>query len=332
MRSRCGVVWVLAIGISAASLATVPGVILINNGDEPPEPLNVIDASDPWASDEVIVRNAGCGTPEDPHAFCDFPGSSTRVEVVAGGEVGSVTIREGSGLTVSGGSVGTVLATDGAAVLTTGGAIDALTGIFSANIVLAGGTVTSAASRDEALIGVNKPTTVSGLVGLETGEIRVFGGTVSTVLVANESSSIAVHGGTIEADLEAFDTGSITVFGLDFRIDGTPVEPGEIAALSGVLTGELDSSEPIDTAFVRDPTARIELVPEPSAAGLLAAALAALLAASLAARLRAGSPIAPSQILGAAACAARPVTSRHADAASFGKSAWIRHRRLRAAT
>jgi hypothetical protein len=80
------------------------------------------------------------------------------------------------------------------------------------------------------------------------------------------AASMTITGGTLAGTIEATDSSSVELHVLDRASDGV------LTGFAGVLNGRLaDGSEYLIT-YVREPTARIELVPEPaSALGALAA-------------------------------------------------------------
>jgi hypothetical protein len=93
------------------------------------------------------------------------------------------------------------------------------------------------------------------------------GGEVGGDLTVDDSSTVTVSGGTLGGRLYARGGGSlIEIQGSNFSVDGVPVPSGDLTALTGVLTGTLDSGDPIDTTFFQgggEHTGTIRL-PEPS--------------------------------------------------------------------
>ena len=75
--------------------------ILINNGLDCSNPGNVID-HDTYQSDDVYVRNVGCGTP-NPGSPCPSPGAPTQVCVEVGGDVHGLNAYDSSTVAMSGG-------------------------------------------------------------------------------------------------------------------------------------------------------------------------------------------------------------------------------------
>jgi hypothetical protein len=45
------------------------------------------------------------------------------------------------------------------------------------------------------------------------------------------------------------DSSSVTIVGRRFEVDGVPVSYGDLAALTGTLTGTLASGDPVDNSF-----------------------------------------------------------------------------------
>jgi hypothetical protein len=111
--------WLLAVlaPLLAPAAAGTVGVLL-NNGQAPPEALNVIDAADAYDLTDgvgaVYVRNAGCTT--DTGA-CPTPGDATTVELVEGGSVWELDVLDTSLLRVSGGTVNETLVARGSSAL-----------------------------------------------------------------------------------------------------------------------------------------------------------------------------------------------------------------------
>jgi len=95
-----------------------------------------------------------------------------------------------------------------------------------------------------------------------------------------------MSGGSVGEAIRADDSSTITVLGTGFAVDGVSVSFGPIAAMSGTLTGTLESGEPIDSYFCHSGcedfgqphTGLIALVPEPDAALLFPVAVLSLAA------------------------------------------------------
>jgi hypothetical protein len=232
----------MAVALGATSEVR-SATIVINNGLAPPNPANVIDASNSHRFDEVYVQNVGC---DATVAYsCPQPwGDPTGVEVVAGGSVYTLAAFESSAVTISGGSVGdgnlfppgSITAYDASTVTMSGGEV--------------GGALTAYGSSTVTLTG--------GAVGSNTRTPWSYG------LTAFESASVTISGGSVGGALQAYDSSSITIIGAGFAVDGVPVDFGPIAATSGRLTGTLSSGEGIDNAFLRSQNATITLVAGPN--------------------------------------------------------------------
>jgi hypothetical protein len=106
----------------------------------------------------------------------------------------------------------------------------------------------------------------------DSSTVTMNGGTVSEELRAYGSSTITMNGGTLSSGevwdgLFAHDSSTIWIVGNDFAVDGIRVSYGDLAALSGRLTGTLASGDPIGNIFHQGGgswTGTITLVPEPT--------------------------------------------------------------------
>jgi hypothetical protein len=122
-------------------------------------------------------------------------------------------------------------------------------------------------------------------------QIRIDGGAFSVlsednlipsmiqIAHASDSATISIRGGTSDlpgdmssasvVHLNSLDQATINVYGTGFN------HPyGPLVDLEGTLTGQLDDGSAIEWRFVRDSTARIVLIPEPTSVVLLAFAIA----------------------------------------------------------
>jgi hypothetical protein len=242
--------------------------ILIANGLAPPNPANVIDASNSFPGTEPVrVQNVGCDFDTD-FGNCDSPGAPTTVAVVEGAVVGGeLSVHETSRIDLSGGTVAGPLLAFGDATLTiSGGLVSDFFEALGGDIVMTDGTLEGNVS-----------------VYLH-GEMTISGGTILGAIFSGDIAHVTIEGGTIGGRIEARDLAGerITVVGSQFAVDGIPVPYGPIAAMEGTLTGLLASGDPIDVAFARDYSyTLIELapgVPEPSTALLLGSAAVGLMA------------------------------------------------------
>ncbi len=116
----------------------------------------------------------------------------------------------------------------------------------------------------------------------DNAEINIFGGFFNTGFgdpkdieggeIAAEDSDEAVNsavvnvrGGTFvgalfDPDFKAEGNGTINIFGTDFAVDGSPVGFGQLAALSGLLTGTLEDGSKLNNDFEQIDNGRIILV------------------------------------------------------------------------
>jgi hypothetical protein len=104
--------------------------------------------------------------------------------------------------------------------------------------------------------------------GTATQVCLMSGGEVGGDLIADDSSTIEMRGGTLGGRLYASGSASvIEIRGSNFSVDGTPVPLGDLTASTGVLTGTLESGDPINNTFFQgggNYTGTIRLLPEPS--------------------------------------------------------------------
>lgn len=255
-----------ALAILAALACAAPasaGGVLIANGLGPPNAENRIDAADDYADDAIYVRNVGCGVPDPGADGCAAPGQSTFVSMVNGGAVGRfVKVFESSIFAMSGGAIASNLIASGESfVAMNGGSVGGfLSGSGASDVWLTDGAV------------------AEGLVASGSARFLVTGGTVQRDVIATDTSITEIRGGVFESRLIAKDEAFVSIEGSDFTLGGVPLGGGPIGPLGGMLAGTLASGEPIDLQVSRDPTATIEIVPEPGAA---AASLAAFGSAAL---------------------------------------------------
>jgi len=131
-----------------------------------------------------------------------------------------------------------------------------------------------------------------------SGEMIMSGGSIETPFTGDSTSSILMTGGSFQnsgstvfnGSLDIFGgffgsssrqltvgaTGTVEVFGSLFTLDGIPITPGMVTALSGVLAGVYESGSAFSWRFTRNPTGTLSLIPEPGTAWLLGAGLAGL--------------------------------------------------------
>jgi hypothetical protein len=124
------------------------------------------------------------------------------------------------------------------------------------------------------------------LEAYDSSSITMSGGTVGDSVSAYDFSTITISGGVAMSSLYALDSSTMIFFGGSFMVDGVPVPFGELAALTGVLTGTLASGDPIDNVFFQggydsgfggaQATGTMILVPEPGTGLLVMAGLLGL--------------------------------------------------------
>jgi hypothetical protein len=169
-----------------------------------------------------------------------------------------------------------------------GGGGDDLNSWDSSVIKFLGGTVTGYLNAGDS----STVTVVGGTVDLDfdswfESNATFSGGTVTGDIDAWESSSFTWNGGTVAGEVFAGDTATLTIVGTGFQVDGVPVPLGDLSAMTGVLTGTLESGDPINNTFYQGGhdyygnsswfvTGTITLVPEPSMVLLQTVALLSL--------------------------------------------------------
>ena len=195
----------VALACFVALPSAAGAAISINNGLAPPNPANVIDASNSFPSDDVHVENAGCD--QNVSSPCALPGDPTTVALVSGGVARRMFSRQSSSIEMRGGHA-------------------------------------------------------HGLYSYESSFIEMSEGWAGH-LGAFFSSSILVRGGSFTT-LGAYHGATITVVGSGFAVDAVPVPFGDLTAMSGTLTGTLQSGEALDVPFNRFTTGTISLVPGPN--------------------------------------------------------------------
>jgi len=192
------------------------------------------------------------------------------------GTVHYLDAQNASGVTMYGGTVG-------------GGAVgDDLNAWDFSDVKLLGGNVTGYLNVGD----YSTVTMVGGTVDLDfdswfEANAVLSGGTVTGDIDAWDSSSFTWNGGTVAGEVFAGDTATLTIDGTDFQVDGVPVPMGDLSAMTGVLTGTLESGDPINNTFYQGGhdyygdsswfvTGTITLVPEPSMVLLQTVALLSL--------------------------------------------------------
>jgi hypothetical protein len=127
----------------------------------------------------------------------------------------------------------------------------------------------------------------SDLEAYDSSSITMSGGTVGDSISAFDSSTVTMSGGVAGSNLFALDAAKLIIVGSDFKVDGVPVPFGDLAALSGVLTGTLASGDPIDNGFFQGgydfgfgslASGTVTLVPEPGTGLIVATGLLGLAA------------------------------------------------------
>jgi hypothetical protein len=120
---------------------------------------------------------------------------------------------------------------------------------------------------------------------LLNSDAHISGGSIGHDLRVQEYGGVTPevlwNGGTIAGDLFARAGATIEIGGYDFEVDGVPVSLGDLASLTGVLTGTLGNGDSIDNVFFHNgydenTMGTIVLVPEPATAFLSSAGILSL--------------------------------------------------------
>lgn len=256
------------------------GTIILVDGEPTPSP-------PPDYSDQIALFDDGGSHVIDHADFLDLPfgvsvrspAAATTVDVLEGAQIGGTIQFSGpSVVNMFGGDTATMVsdelalnAEDGtfnlfggtlagraitlsASLNLWGGTIGAIEVTHGTSLVLAGGTVAGdlyCTGRDE----------TSG-----DSVIDMSGGHVLGHLGVYESCRMRLSGGTVDGDIYV-SRGQLEIVGTGFAIDGVPAPAGPVPQDGGILTGTLQSGDPIDNFFfVYLPGIRGELilVPEPS--------------------------------------------------------------------
>jgi hypothetical protein len=224
---------------------------VINNGLAPPNPANVIDDGT-HASDWVYVRNVGCppGWPDyDPDAPCPSPGAPTEVALVEGGEVLALYAFESSTITMIGGELTyRVDLRDSSKLTMSGGISEAIETFDTSTAAITGGEVGLYFPAGSSTL-TKSGGTASALLAEASSTFTMSGGTLTHWLHAHSSSTTTISGGTVSTELRAYDSSTITIVGRNFEVDEAPVPYGDLAALTGTLTGTLASGGSVNSVF-----------------------------------------------------------------------------------
>jgi hypothetical protein len=231
--------------------------------------------------------------------------SDTSVITLSGGSVRGLTAEDSSSVILAGGTVtrdsfgtgGLVLARDSSSVVLNAGSTSLISMQDSSSIVMSGGEVSerlsvnrssraeiSGGTIDSLYLSSDSPASITGGVisSLEiagSAPVSITGGTIG--LLAGYYATVTLEGGTV-SEMHVLDDSTLLIEGSGFAVDGIPVPHGDLAALTGTLTGTLASGDTIHSAFTREcffSPGTITLIPEPSTALLLACGLAGFAAA-----------------------------------------------------
>ena len=249
--------WFLVLGMEARA-------VVFDDGAD-----HTIDANNSFPFETVIVLNASS--------------SLTRVFLVPGGEVGTaipdgdLVSRDNSWVTMTGGEVGDDLSGEGTTssfVFFGGGVVGELQAGGISSVAMSGGTVlNSAFAAEQGGLGVEGGVITGDLVASGDSTVNILGGTIQGDVLQSSAEEMSIRGGTIAGSLEATQAGIVKVsggvIGGDLRALGDSLitivgigfnfPAGDVAALSGTLTGTLADLTPLNIDFERASTATIHL-------------------------------------------------------------------------
>lgn len=235
-RILCSVVAIL-VGCGwplSASAAT----ITINNGLAPPNPANVLDASNTSASDVFVVANDGCGGGDVP--TCEEPGSPTTVDLATGAVVDTIASHQTSSIRIAGGTASFVLGRDESNIEITSGAVQSMALLEGAAGGISGGSLAA--------------------IEVVGAALTVQGGVIGSVLVYREGA------------LTIFGTG-FSVDGVEVALGFLEALNGE---LRGTLASGEPLSMRFTRRTFSEGDGAILLVPEPTSILLLSSGLVIL--------------------------------------------------------
>jgi len=230
---------------------------IINNGLAPPSWQNII-GDDYYQPNAIVVRNVGC-PPGWPAVYaydpCPSPGAPTEVELTSNGVVESLFAKDSSTITMIDGRVSLALGgADFSSVVMSGGWVTILTGSGSATFTMSGGSAGGAITDGSLALTIAGGTLESSgaVLARDSSTVAIHSGGVDGDISAFDSASVTIDGGLLGAgELKAHDSSLIQVVGRSFEVDGIEVPYGDLAALTGTLTGTLASGEPLDRVFYR---------------------------------------------------------------------------------
>jgi hypothetical protein len=250
MIDRSGVIKIVVLihSLMGGGLANATDLV-VNNGLAPPAPSNVF-STDLVSIDHIHVQDVGCDvTVLDP---CATPGLSTTIETLSGALILEIVSHQTSRLVLTGGNIIEAQARDQSAIDLNGASVFGMHTFDDARVVMADGGLLSIDARDR-----SDAHFASGFIG--------GAGILMGEFVARDSASITLAGGTSDPmdRYLAYGAGTITFIGSNFRVDGSSVPYGPIAAQTGTLTGTFESGAAIDNPFYQGGSASPVCQPGP---------------------------------------------------------------------
>jgi hypothetical protein len=250
--ARDGAIFLVILATVLIASSTRAATVLLNDG----QPHEIRGETN--VNDEILVRNAGCGSVSSPRAACASPGDPTQLELLDNARVNYIESFDSSTITLRSGEVKWSAWAYGS------GKIDIESGHVSYGFF----------AYDDASVTMSDGTVLGTSDLYDAASLTMTGGYVYNVYTRDDST-FSLSGGNPNG-VTAKENSRVEILGKDFMLDGVAVPYGPIVASDGLLTGTLESDEALYISISRDPGASITLVPEPAQTLLYACALLTL--------------------------------------------------------
>lgn len=299
--------------VTAGELPTGDTPIVRNAGCGTPTPTSPCASPGASTTVETNANLNGIQVRDSSHAIWNSGTMNGRFETfdsasltVTGGFlsqfVGSGDLNGSSSMTVQGGimdSFTTVFVRNSARLTLETGRVSRIVSDPDTTVTIKGGQISQPGLNSHTIRGHFE---MSGGIVYGTslqvqGSMTLSGGSIQVPFLGSSTSSIVMTGGGFQnipsmvfnGTLDVFGgsfgssgpmavgaTGNVDVFGSMFALNGLPISPGELTALSGTLSGLYESGNAFSWQFTRNATGTLRLIPEPGTAWLLGAGLAGL--------------------------------------------------------
>ena len=261
--ARDGAIFLVILAAVLIASSTRAATVLLNDG----QPHEIRGETN--VNDEILVRNAGCGSVSSPRAACASPGDPTQLELLDNASVNYIESFDSSTITLRSGAVKWSAWAYGS------GKIDIESGYVSYGFF----------AYDDASVTMSDGNVLGTSDLYDAASLTMTGGYIYNVYTRDDST-FSLSGGNPNG-VTAKENSRVEILGKDFMLDGMAVPYGPIVASDGLLTGTLASDEGLRISILRDPEASITLVPE-VALSLLQGAAAISLGAIARSRRKAG--------------------------------------------